>query len=127
MVEDSRIFREAFRTEILRRFPFVSVHEAKDAQEALEKIHLLPPALVFLDICLPGANGLELARRIKKDFPAVRIAMLTGYDFPEVRRAASESGADRYFVKDSLDWNEVEEFLRPLPEGNRPGPLRKAA
>jgi len=117
MIEDNQLFLTAFKTEILHRFPLVSFHEARDAREALEKISLLPPSCIFMDICLPGVNGLQLTEKVKKDFPGIRIAMLTSYDLPEYRRAASQCGADRFFAKDSLDWKEIEEFLQCLPEG----------
>jgi two-component system response regulator YesN len=68
---------------------------------------------------LAGMNGLELVKKIKKDFPGTQIAMLTGYDFPEYRRAASQQGVDRFFVKDSLNWKEIKDFVRGIPEKNR--------
>ena len=116
IVEENSIFREAFRGEILRRFPFILLQEAKDSGEAMEKIRRMPPDLIFMDICLPGVNGLQLTHRIKVNFPNIRVAMLTGYDFSEYRRAASESGADRYFVKDSIDWKEVEALIQSIPK-----------
>jgi DNA-binding NarL/FixJ family response regulator len=116
LVEENLIFREAFRMELLRHLPFVVLQEAKDGAEAVEKIQRMPPSLIFMDIGLPGSNGLQLTQRIKKDFPDIRIAMLTGYDFPEYRQAASQSGADRYFLKDSLNWKEIEEFVRSIPK-----------
>ena len=75
-----------------------------------------PPDLMFVDMRLGGMTGLELARKIKRDFPRTRIAMLTGYDFPEYRRTASQYGVDRYFLKDSLDWMEIEEFVQSIPK-----------
>jgi two-component system response regulator YesN len=118
IVEENLIFREAFRTELLHHLPFIIIQEAKDGRDAMEKIHLMPPSLIFMDICLPGLNGLELAQKIKKDFPRIRIAMLTGYDFPQYRQAASQYGAERYFVKDSLDWKEIKEFVQDIPKNN---------
>jgi len=44
---------------------------------------------------------------------------LTGYDFPEYRRTASQYGVDRYFLKDLLDWKEIEEFVQSIPKDNR--------
>ena len=82
----------------------------------MDKIKRMPPSLIFMDIGLPGLNGLQLTRKIKEDFPNIPIAMLTGYDFPEYRRTASEYGADRYFLKDSIDWKEVEEFIQSVPK-----------
>ena len=114
IVEENLIFREAFRTAFLNHLPSILLQEAKDGREAMEKIHLMPPSLIFMDIGLPGLNGLELVQKIKKDFPSIRIAMLTGYDFPEYRRKASQYGVDRYFVKDSLDWKDVEEFVQSI-------------
>jgi DNA-binding NarL/FixJ family response regulator len=119
LVEENLIFREAFRRELLRHFPFILMQEAKDGGEAMEKIQRLSPSLIFMDIGLPGLNGLQLTQKIKKDFPNIRIAMLTGYDFPEYRRTASQYGADRYFLKDSIDWKEVEEFIQSIPEYDR--------
>ena len=119
IVDEYRFFREIFRTRLLDYFPSMIIQEAIDGKEALEKINRLPPHLVFLDICLPGLNGLQLAQRIQKDFPHIRIAMLTSYDLPEYRQAAGRDGADRFFVKDSLDWKEVKEFVQSIPEYSR--------
>ena len=119
IVDEYRFFREIFTTRLLEYFPSMIIQEAIDGKEALEKINRLPPHLVFLDICLPGLNGLQLAQRIKKDLPNIRIAMLTSYDLPEYRQAASKDGADRFFVKGSLDWKEVKEFVQSIPEYNR--------
>ena len=119
IVEENLLFREAYRRELLRHFPFISIQEAKDGGEAMEKIQRMTPSLIFMDIGLPGLNGLQLTRRIKEAFPNIRIAMLTGYDFPEYRRTASQCGADRYFLKDSIDWKEVEEFIQYVPKENR--------
>jgi two-component system response regulator YesN len=119
IVDEYRFFREIFKTRLLDHFPSMFIHEAINGKEAMEKIKRMPPHLVFLDICLPGLNGLQLAQGIKKDFPNIRIAMLTSYDLPEYRQAASKDGADRFFVKDSLDWKEVEEFIQSIPKYDR--------
>jgi len=41
----------------------------------------------------------ELAQKIKDDFPRIRIAVVTGHDLPEYRRAARQQGVDRFFCK----------------------------
>jgi two-component system response regulator YesN len=119
IVEDNRFFREAFCTSLHERIPSVVIEEAGNGEEALQRINGTPPDLIFTDMRLAGMNGLELVQKIKRDFPRTRIAMLTGYDFPEYRRAASQQGVDRFFVKDSLDWKEIEEFVQHLPKNNR--------
>jgi two-component system response regulator YesN len=111
VVEDNRFFREVFKGRLLDYFPSMIIHEAINGKEAMEKINQMPPHLVFMDICLPGSNGLQLTRIIKKYYPNIKIVMLTAFDFPEYRQAA-EQDAERFFVKDSLDWKDVKEFVQ---------------
>ncbi len=119
IVEDNLFFREAFKTSFHEHLPFVVLEEAGSGEEALERFDGAPPDLIFTDIRMPGMNGLELAQKIKNDFPRIGIAMVTGYDFPEYRRAASQHGVDRFFVKHSLEWKEIEEFVHSVPNKNQ--------
>lgn len=119
IVDDYRFFREAFKTKLLEHFPSMIIHEAINGKEAMEKINRMPPHLIFMDICLPGSNGLQLTRKIKKDFPNLKIAVLTAYDFPEYRQAAKQDGADCFFVKDWFDLKEVKAFVQSIPKDNR--------
>ena len=119
IVEDHRLFREAFRTSLHERLPSVVIEEAGGGEEVLQRINGTPPDLIFTDIRMDGMNGLELAQKLKKDFPRIRIAMLTGYDFPEYRRAASQQGVDHFFVKDSLDWKEIKDFVQSIPNNTQ--------
>ena len=119
IVDEYRFFRKTFETRLLDHFPSMIVQEAINGKDAMEKINRMPPHLIFMDICLPGLNGLQLTLKIKRDFPKIKIAMLTAYDLPEYRQAASQNGADRFFVKDSLDWKEIEEFVQDIPKNNR--------
>ncbi len=114
LVEDNRIYREAFKDNLHQHFPIMSVVEAQNADEALLQIRATPPDLIFMDIRLPGMNGLQLTQRIKKAFPKIPIAILTGYDLPEYRQAAVQYGADGFFVKESLKWDEVEAFVQSI-------------
>jgi DNA-binding NarL/FixJ family response regulator len=90
------------------------VEDAANSEEALQKINRASPHLIVMDIRLPGVNGLELTKKIKKDFPGINIAILTDYDLPEYREAANQYGADRFFVKSAFNWNEVETLIKSL-------------
>ncbi len=119
IVEDNRIFREAFRKGLVDYFPSMVIQEAGNADEALERIKGGPPDLIFMDIRLPGINGLQLTQRIKRDLPDVNIAILTDYDLPEYRQAAVHYGADRFFVKNSLKWDDLEVLVQSIsPDGS---------
>ncbi len=117
IVEDNRIFREAFKKGLLDYFPFMVIEEAGNGDEALQKIKGGPPDLIFMDIRLPGVNGLQLAQRVKKDFPNINIAIMTDYDLPEYRQAAVQYGADRFYVKNSFQWDELEALVQSISPG----------
>jgi len=117
IVEDNRIFREAFKQGLLDYFPSMVIEEAGNGDEALERIKEGSPDLIFMDIRLPGVNGLQLTQKIKKDFPGINIAILTDYDLPEYRQAAVQYGADRFFVKNSFKWDEREALVRSISPG----------
>jgi CheY-like chemotaxis protein len=111
VVDDVQAYREIIKTEILQRFQSLRVEEAPTGQVALEKINDLCPQVVFMDIGLPDENGLSLTRRIKTEHPGIHVAIVTGHDLAEYRQAAAQCGADRFFVKDSLNWDEVAAFI----------------
>jgi DNA-binding NarL/FixJ family response regulator len=114
IVEDNDTFREAFKKRFYDDFSFMVIEETANGEEALQKIKESPPQLIFMDIRLPGTNGLQLTQRIKRDFPSIKIAVLTSYDLPEYRQAATQFGADRFFVKDTLKWDEVEALVKSI-------------
>jgi DNA-binding NarL/FixJ family response regulator len=112
LVEDNGFFREAFRQELSGRYPSAVVTEAANGEEAMQEIKKAPSQIIFMDFHLPGENGIQLTKKIKAQFPNIRIGMLTSYDFHEYRQMAHRNGPDRYFVKDSFSWDEVEEIIR---------------
>lgn len=118
MVEDDDHFRSTLRKLLASRFPSFAFEGARDGKEAMEKIGPFHPDLIFMDIKLPGENGLDLTRRIRKVYPEVVIIILTGYDFPEYRQAAYESGANYFASKESSNAAEilrmVESILKEL-------------
>jgi YesN/AraC family two-component response regulator len=117
IVEDNRIFREALKKGLLDYFPSMVIEEAANGDEALQKIKGGPPHLIFMDIRLPGVNGLQLTQRVKKDFPGINIAIMTDYDLPEYRQAAVQYGADRFFVKNSFKWDDLEALVQSISAG----------
>jgi DNA-binding NarL/FixJ family response regulator len=117
IVEDNRIFREAFKRRLDDHFPSIVVEEVANGDEALQRINRASPHLIFMDIRLPGVNGLHLTKKIKQDFPGIGIAILTDYDSPEYREAAKQYGADRFFVKNAFNWDEVEALVKSISPG----------
>ncbi len=93
LVEDNDDFRRGLAGFLRERFPSIALYEASDGTEAMEKVESFLPQLIFMDIKLPGQNGLEITRRIKRQHPDINVVFLTSYDYPEYREAARECGA----------------------------------
>jgi two-component system alkaline phosphatase synthesis response regulator PhoP len=74
------------------------VEVAHDGQDALEKVRLVRPDLVVLDLMLPKVSGLEVCRQLRQESD-VPIIMLTARDESEDRVAGLELGADDYVTK----------------------------
>ena len=107
LVEDNVSFRRVLRQGLHEFFPCVIIGEAGDGEEALRKIETLLPSLIFMDIDLPGEDGLELTRKIKATHPETPIIILTSYDLPEYRQLAYERGANNFLVKGSSTLGEL--------------------
>ena len=114
VVEDNPVFRESFKQSLSSRFRSIVIEEAESGEEALEKVKINPPHLIFVDLRLPGINGLEAIKRIKAAFPEIRAAMVTGYDLPEYRQAAAQCGAEGFFSKDSLNWDAFKALVESI-------------
>jgi two-component system response regulator YesN len=114
IIEDSALIRHSFMDIVRRQFPSVSVEEARDEKEAIEKVQALRPSLIFMDIKVPGGNGLYLCKKIKSQFPTTTIAMITPYDLPEYREAAVAWGANFFLSKCCSSRKEIVEVAQSV-------------
>ena len=94
------------------RFEGYDVQIAADGAQALEIARVEPPDLVVLDVMLPGIDGLEVCRRLRRGL-ASPILMLTARDAVPDRIAGLDSGADDYLVK-PFDFDELLARIRAL-------------
>ena len=111
LVEDDDHFRLMLRKLIEGRFPLASIEEASDGNGAMEKIKAFHPDLIFMDIRLPQENGLVLTKKIKELYPQAQVIILTGFDLPEYREAALESGASFFASKQKSSAKDILEFV----------------
>ena len=107
IVDDSDTFRQTLRSLLYSGFPLMSLDEARDGEEALQEIDAYRPDLIFMDIRLPGENGLEITRKIRSSHCQAIIIILTSYDLPEYREAASMNGANYFMSKGSSTSEEI--------------------
>src|SRR3954470_1877506 len=97
LIDDEESARARLRRMLAAHPDIVVTGEARDGLEAVQKIEELRPALLFLDIELPGLNGFEVLRAIPSGVPMPLVIFATGYD--QHALAAFEADALAYLLK----------------------------
>ena len=98
VVDDFERWRHFVRTS-LKEIPDITVQEASDGLEALEKVQKMRPDLVLLDVGLPNLNGIEVAREIGRVSPESKIIFLTENRDDDMIEQAFRAGASGYVIK----------------------------
>jgi DNA-binding NarL/FixJ family response regulator len=114
IIEDNQDFREALVHAILSEFRFLEIEEAANGLEAFDKLSKLMPEIIFADMTLPGENGLELIRKIKRNYPGAIIVSMAYEYSPEYEKAAEKCGADYHISKSDLDLSKMYELLNSI-------------
>jgi DNA-binding NarL/FixJ family response regulator len=117
MIEDNEIFRKTLKRILISKFPSMQIEEAVDGNEAFSKIKTQPPELIFMDINLPGENGIQLSRKIRKFHPHILIVIITSYDSPEYQEAASLAGVQYFISKRSSSTKEIIGLVESILSG----------
>ncbi len=99
LAEDHTIVRKGLRSLLNGEAGIEVIGEAEDGREAVEKVQQLLPDVVLMDIAMPGLNGLEATRQIKKRFPEVQVLILTMHANEEYVFQILRAGASGYVVK----------------------------
>ena len=94
LVEGNASFRQALSDVLFSYFPLIDVDEAGDGEEALCKVEYMRPNIIFMDIQLPGENGLEVTKKIKRVYKEIVIVILSCHALPGHRQQAFRYGAD---------------------------------
>ena len=101
IVDDHTIVRDGIYSLLSLAGDIEVVGDAANGREALEKAGKLNPEVVITDIAMPVMNGLEAIRRIRKEFPRMKILVLTQYDDKEHVFPAIQAGANGFVSKTS--------------------------
>jgi two-component system response regulator NreC len=116
IADDHGLMRAGLRAVLEDDESFEVVGETSTGEEALEVVDKLLPDIVLLDIGLPGIDGIEATRRLKKDFSQVQVLILTVYEDQALLRAAIRAGASGYIVKRAAG-EELIEAVRAVSRG----------
>jgi DNA-binding NarL/FixJ family response regulator len=99
VVDDNEPFRRFVRSTLSTKPELNIIGEVSDGLDAVQKALELQPALIVLDIGLPGLNGIEAARRIRKLSPKSTILFLSQESSPEIVQEGLCLGALGYVIK----------------------------
>ena len=103
LADDHSLVRRGFRRMLEDDEAIAVVGEASNGDEAIAMTARLQPAVVVMDVAMPGTNGLAATRQIVASHPNVAVLMLSMHAEETLVRQALDSGARGYILKNALD------------------------
>lgn len=98
LVDDSVILRSAIRN-VLESSGYEVVLEAGSSVELFERLEQAMPDVILLDVFFPTENGLDILARLRKQFPKIKVLMVTGLKQETIAEEAKRLGADGILYK----------------------------
>lgn len=117
IADDHPLFREALRYIVNSVLPDCLVHEATNYQEAKAQLDLHNYKLVFLDLNMPDANGLNDLALIKKLHPQIPIVVVSAHEEAEIISACLHYNASGYIIKSSSP-SVIKAAIKTILQGN---------
>lgn len=116
VVEDEpKILRSQLN--LLRGFDEIEVvGQATSGTDAVERIRALQPDVVLLDLGLPGIDGIEVTKRLRKELPQIEVLIFTIFDDEEKVLAAIRAGASGYLLK-GMEARRIVEAIQEVHKG----------
>lgn len=116
IVEDHTLLRAGLRALLSQDPDLEIVGEADNGRDAIRAIAALAPHLVLMDISMPGINGIEAMRDIKRRNPQTRVLVLTIHKTEEYIHESLRAGANGYLLKDATH-DELRVAIRSILNG----------
>jgi len=118
IVDDQAHVRRGLRAWLLGAKDISVCGEASDGWDAVNKALQLKPDVILMDINMPGLNGLEATREIRRVLPEIQVVILSLFDFPQLRKEAVKAGAAAYVGKSQL-WAQLGPVLQNVQAPDR--------
>jgi DNA-binding NarL/FixJ family response regulator len=115
-VDDHPLLRHGLKQALADHPDFDFVGEASTGADALKQVAALHPELVLLDVHLPDMDGIEVTRRLRREWPGIHVVILSGDAERSWVDAALQAGATGYILKQSLI-QELTQALRCVLQG----------
>lgn len=117
LADDHAIIRDGLRS-LLEGDEFTIIGEASNGPETVEKVRELKPAILIIDIGLPGLNGIEVTRKLSVTMPFLRIIALSMHAENKYVVDMLQAGARGYLIKDTA-FKELYAAIQEVMQGNR--------
>ena len=111
VVDDEKTVRDFFKR--LLSLLNLDAMDAEDGQKAIEMVKKSKFDLFFLDVCMPGLNGLETYREIHKLDPHATVVMMTGYAVEDILEQAQKEGVHSA-IRKPFDINQIKEIVNRI-------------
>ena len=118
LVDDHPLVRRGIRETLAAESDITIVAESARSEEVLSILHVRSCDVVLLDISLPGRGGLDVLKDIRRDFPAVRVLVVSTYAESQYGLRAIRAGAAGYLTKASAP-EELVRAVRSLMQSGR--------
>lgn len=101
LVDDHLMLRQGLRTIVNRHLRLEVVGEAGDGLEAIDLARTVKPDVVVMDVNMPRCDGVTATKRIKEEFPHIKIVALSMHNSPDMIDRMKQAGASNYLTKES--------------------------
>lgn len=99
LIDDNDVLRKSMQLLLQNSGDFDVVFSLRDARDVLQQTEAFMPHLLLMDIDMPGINGIEAVKMLKRDFPAVDIVMFTVFEDDDKIFKSVMAGASGYLLK----------------------------
>src|SRR6185312_5212513 len=117
LVDDHAVIRQALRMLLESQPELEVIADVENGREAVQAVEKLSPDVVLMDVVMPGLNGLEATRQIRRSSPSTRVVMLSGFVDEDQLLDSIRSGASGYIIKKS-DVSELVLAIQTVHRGN---------
>ncbi|MEM6965076.1 MAG: response regulator transcription factor [Bacteroidota bacterium] len=114
---DHKVFRDGIVSIIEDIEDIEVIAQAENGREVVAQLQICKPDVILMDISMGGANGIETTQLVKKDFPTVKVLVLSMHDESDYIIKMLDAGASGYLLKDAGS-TEMIKAIREVNQGN---------
>ncbi|MEZ4601679.1 MAG: response regulator transcription factor [Syntrophotaleaceae bacterium] len=119
LADDHPLLRTGLRMSLSQQPDIDFIGEASDGFKAVEKIQKNPPDVALIDVDMPGLSGTAVIRMLRKQYPEMKLLILSSYSDRHYIEEAMQAGANGYILK-SIDINELIDVIRAFARNEQP-------